>query len=46
MASEPLTSTLEIQTDAMEVFQLEALSLNYLQNQDISSVPSKKSSEP
>ena len=51
MASEPLsttiaselsTSTSEIRTDATEVFQLEALLLNYLRNQDISTVPYEK----
>ena len=38
IASEPSTSTSEIRTDATEVFQLEALSLNYLRNQDISTI--------
>ncbi|GBB95398.1 hypothetical protein RclHR1_25270001 [Rhizophagus clarus] len=42
IASEPSTSTSEIRTDATEVFQLEALSLNYLRNQDISTVPYEK----
>ena len=39
MTTEPSTSTSEIQAGATEVFQLEALSLNYLRNQDISTVP-------
>ncbi|CAB5217139.1 unnamed protein product [Rhizophagus irregularis] len=42
IASEPSTSTSEIRTDATEVFQLEALSLNYLRNQDISTIPYEK----
>src|SRR2546423_1317528 len=43
MFSELLSSTSEIQTDVKEAFQLEALSLNYLRNQDISTIPSQRS---
>ncbi|CAG8625892.1 15864_t:CDS:2, partial [Funneliformis mosseae] len=39
MASEPSSTTI---TNATEVFQLEALSLNYLRNQDISTVSYEK----
>ena len=39
IASEPSTSTSEIQTDTSEPSQLEVLALNYLQNQEISTIP-------
>ncbi|PKK59737.1 hypothetical protein RhiirC2_794404 [Rhizophagus irregularis] len=39
ISNEPLTSTSEIQTDTSESFQLEVLALNYLQNQEISTIP-------
>jgi hypothetical protein len=39
IASEPLTSTSEIQTDTSEPSQLEVLALNYLRNQEISTIP-------
>ncbi|CAG8694605.1 10194_t:CDS:2, partial [Funneliformis caledonium] len=35
IASKPLTSTSEIQTDTFKPFQLEVFALNYLQNQEI-----------
>ena len=41
IASEPLTSTSEIQTDTSKPFQLEVLALNYLRNQEISTIPSR-----
>ena len=41
IASEPLTSTSEIQTDTFEPFQLEVFALNYLQNQEISTIPTR-----
>src|SRR5215212_4355355 len=41
MASEPSTSTSEIQTDTSEPSQLEVLALNYLRNQEISTIPSR-----
>ena len=41
IASEPSTSTSEIQADTTEHSQLEALALNYLRNQDISTIPSR-----
>ncbi|GES98559.1 hypothetical protein GLOIN_2v1470034 [Rhizophagus clarus] len=41
IASEPLTSTSEIQTDYSESFQLKVLILNYLQNQEISIIFSR-----
>ncbi|PKK58042.1 hypothetical protein RhiirC2_796950, partial [Rhizophagus irregularis] len=40
IASEPSTSTSEIQTDTSEPSQLEVLALNYLRNQEISIIPS------
>ncbi|GBB88666.1 hypothetical protein RclHR1_15220007 [Rhizophagus clarus] len=39
IASEPLTSTSEIQTDTSEPSQLEVLALNYLRNQVIPTIP-------
>ena len=41
IASEPSTSTSEIQTDTPEPSQLEVLALNYLRNQEISTIPSR-----
>src|SRR4051794_41035269 len=41
IASEPSTSTSEIQTDTTEPSQLEVLALNYLRNQDIFTIPSR-----
>ena len=41
IASEPSTSTSEIQTDTSEPSQLEVLALNYLRNQEISTIPSR-----
>ncbi|GBC53923.1 uncharacterized protein OCT59_017215 [Rhizophagus irregularis] len=41
IASEPSASTSEIQTDTTEPSQLKALALHYLQNQDISTFPSR-----
>src|SRR2546421_6885212 len=41
MASEPSTSTSEIQTDTSEPSQLEVLALNYLRNQEISTIPTR-----
>src|SRR5437764_4539606 len=49
MASEPLSATianepsttLEIQTDTSEPSQLEVLALNYLRNQEISTIPTR-----
>ncbi|CAG8551575.1 11571_t:CDS:2 [Cetraspora pellucida] len=41
IASEPLTGTSEIQTDTSEPSQLEVLALNYLRNQEISTIPSR-----
>ncbi|CAG8653540.1 17069_t:CDS:2 [Funneliformis caledonium] len=41
MASEPSTSTLEIQTDTSEPSQLEVLALNYLRNQEILTIPTR-----
>ncbi|POG73381.1 hypothetical protein GLOIN_2v1772626 [Rhizophagus irregularis DAOM 181602=DAOM 197198] len=39
--SELLTSASEIQTDTSEPSQLEVLALNYLRNQEISTIPSR-----
>ncbi|PKK74063.1 hypothetical protein RhiirC2_310585 [Rhizophagus irregularis] len=41
IASEPSTSTSEIQTDTPEPSQLEVLALNYLRNQEVSTIPSR-----
>ncbi|PKY32590.1 hypothetical protein RhiirB3_420230, partial [Rhizophagus irregularis] len=41
IASEPSTGTSEIQTDTSEPSQLEVLALNYLRNQEISTIPSR-----
>ncbi|GET57630.1 uncharacterized protein OCT59_015181 [Rhizophagus irregularis] len=41
IASEPSTSTSEIQTNTPEPSQLEVLALNYLRNQEISTIPSR-----
>ena len=41
IASEPSTSTSEIQTDTSEPSQLEVLALNYLRNQEISTIPTR-----
>ncbi|RIA80883.1 hypothetical protein C1645_791633, partial [Glomus cerebriforme] len=41
IASEPSTSTSEIQTNTSEPSQLEVLALNYLRNQEISTIPSR-----
>src|SRR3954451_3019079 len=41
IASEPSTSTSEIQADTSEPSQLEVLALNYLRNQEISTIPSR-----
>src|SRR5436190_12604838 len=41
IASELSTSTSEIQTDTSEPSQLEVLALNYLRNQEISTIPSR-----
>ncbi|CAI2187446.1 19314_t:CDS:2 [Funneliformis geosporum] len=41
IASEPSTSTSEIQTDTSEPPQLEVLALIYLRNQEISTIPSR-----
>jgi hypothetical protein len=41
IASEPSTNTSEIQADTMEHSQLEVLALNYLRNQEISTIPSR-----
>jgi hypothetical protein len=41
IASESSTSTSEIQTDTSEPSQLEVLALNYLRNQEISTIPSR-----
>jgi hypothetical protein len=43
IASEPSTSTSEIQTDTSEPSQLEVLALNYLRNQEISTIPTTQS---
>src|SRR3954454_16733885 len=40
IASEPSTSASEIQTDTSEPSQLEVLALNYLRNQEVSTIPS------
>ncbi|CAB5357579.1 unnamed protein product [Rhizophagus irregularis] len=41
ITSEPSTSASEIQTDTSEPSQLEVLALNYLRNQEISTIPSR-----
>ncbi|RGB24204.1 hypothetical protein C1646_773411 [Rhizophagus diaphanus] len=41
ITSEPSTSTSEIQTNTSESSQLEVLALNYLQNQEISTIPTR-----
>src|ERR1044071_6201408 len=41
IASEPSISTSETQADTTEHSQLEALALNYLRNQDNSTIPSR-----
>ena len=41
IASEPSTSTSEIQTNTPEPSQLEVLALNYLRNQEISTIPTR-----
>ena len=41
IANELSTSTSEIQTDTSEPSQLEVLALNYLRNQEISTIPTE-----